>query len=378
MAAQPVTFEGPLSKAFAADLRKEVDRLFKDEGVSRNATPGMVLKTVIVLAMIFVPYGLLFTGWFPVWAMWVMSAVIGLGFAGVGFCVAHDAIHGAYSKNKRVNHLLGLTLDVLGGSSILWRLTHNRIHHTWTNIPGIDEDIDVSPLVRHSPRGAEARWYHRLQQWYAWPLYGLATINWAFVKDYQQATMKKIGPFDGARLTGRQWFWMIFGKLVHYGWTIAIPLLFMPITVPQFLIGYVTMHFTAGLVLGVVFQLAHVVEEAEYIEPDEGGSMHDGWHAHQLRTTANFACENRLLTWYVGGLNHQIEHHLFPRICSVHYPKLRPIVKRLAKEHGLPYYEAPSFMSGVASHFRMLKRLGRGELAQLRNAAEAPAARIPA
>ena len=344
---------------FASDLKDAVDTWFDERGKSRHANLSTWLRSVTMLVLFFGSFAWILLGNLPGLAMLGLCVVMGIGYAGLGFNVCHDAVHGAYFKSARRNAFLGHLFDVIGASSYLWRLTHNRIHHTWTNVPGVDEDIDVSPQIRHSP-GAPRKWYHRWQHLYAWPLYALATVNWVLAKDYQQMFAKKLGPYEPPKHPKKEIVKLFGFKLFYYAWTIALPLAVLDVTFGQFLIGYLTVHVVGGLILGVVFQLAHVVEQASYPVPSEGGVLADDFHAHQLHTTANFATGNRLLTWYVGGLNHQVEHHLLPRVCSTHYASLRPIVKELAAKHGLPYHAAPGFWNAVGSHYRMLRRLGRG------------------
>ena len=152
---------------------------------------------------------------------------------------------------------------------------------------------------------------------------------------------------------------MIMFKILYLITFIGLPIAFTDYTWWQVLIGFMIMHWTAGFVLSVIFQLAHVVEGAEQPLPNEDGVVESDWAAHELATTSNFGPKNWLLTWYVGGLNFQIEHHLFPNICHVHYQKIAPIVEKTAKEHGLNYNLKPRFRDALASHFRMLKQLGR-------------------
>ena len=354
-------------KAFSAALRAEVDAYFETRGLSRYADWAMVLKGVLLLGLTFGAYAWLLSGTLPAWGMLVACMLIGLGIAGLGFAVGHDAIHGAYSANERVNRAVGLVFDLAGASSYLWRLTHNKIHHTWTNVPGVDEDIVVSPLLRISP-ASPRRWWHRAQHVYAWLLYSFITLNWVYAKDFAFLRAKKLGPFRDLKHTKGQIAGVVAGKLVYHTWTLVIPLLVLDVTWWQFLIGYLLVHMTAGFVLSVVFQLAHIVEDAQYPTADADGTLPFDWHVHQLQTTVDFAPNNRLLTWYCGGLNHQVEHHLFPRICSRHYTGLRPIVERVAAQHNVPYHVAPTVRSALASHYRMLKRFGRADKAAPRPA----------
>jgi linoleoyl-CoA desaturase len=250
----------------------------------------------------------------------------------------------------------------------MWKITHNVIHHTYTNIDGVDEDLAVSPLLRLSP-GAPLRWIHRFQHWYGLAAYSMSTIFWVFVKDFKYFFAKDLGPYkDKTHPTG-EWVNLWVSKLVYYGWSIVLPLLVLDIPWWQFAIGYLVMHLTAGFILGVVFQLAHVVEGPDYPVPDASGRMQEAWLVHEMETTANFARGNRFLSWYVGGLNFQIEHHLFPKVCSVHYPAISRIVKETARKYGVPYYDQPTLMSAVKSHLHMLRKHGPEAWAEARKPA---------
>ncbi len=293
----------------------------------------------------------------PPLGMLGLAIVMGVALAGIGFAVSHDALHGAYSSNPQVNAWLGRTFDLMGANGYMWKITHNVIHHTYTNIEGVDEDLAVSPLLRLSP-GAPLRPVHRFQHLYGFATYSMSTLFWVFVKDYKYFLARDLGPYKDRKHPTGEIINLLGFKLAYYGWAIVLPLLILPIPWWQFAIGFLTMHLVAGVILGVVFQLAHVVEGPEYPVPDTEGRMEDAWLIHEMATTANFARRNRLLTWYVGGLNHQIEHHLFPRICSAHYPALSPLVEEVARKHGMPYYQHYTLLAAIRSHYRMLKRYG--------------------
>ena len=318
----------------------------------------MVVKTVLILALAIGSYGLIISGQFAPRQMLGLAFLMGIGVAGIGFCISHDALHGAYSSNPTVNKVLGYTFDFLGANSYMWKITHNVIHHTYTNIPGVDEDLMVSPLLRLSPT-APLKWYHRFQQFFALPAYSLATVNWLFGKDYQQFLKSDIGPYTNKKHPAREIWILIWTKITVYAYMIVIPLMVLDITWWQFLIGFFAMHMTAGAILGVIFQLAHVVEGPEFPMPDDDGMIENTWIIHEMETTANFARKNKLLSWYVAGLNYQIEHHLFPQICSIHYPEISKIVREMAKKHGIAYHEHPTLRAAMRSHFDMLTRLGR-------------------
>ncbi len=360
MSAAKVRFANRQATEFIEEVKTRVAAYFTTTGRSQKADGRMVLKTVLLLVGTFGAYALILTNWFTPWQMLGLAVLMGAGMAGVGFSVAHDALHGAYSSNPAVNRWLGYTFDLTGANGYMWKITHNVIHHTYTNIHGLDEDLSVSPLIRLSP-GAPRYSYHRWQHVYGWLAYAFATINWLFVKDFQQFLKKDIGPYKDKKHPRNEVVTLIATKLFVYAYTIVIPLLVLDVAWWQFLIGFLAMHMTAGLILGVIFQLAHVVEGTDYPLPDEQGQMEHAWLIHEMHTTANFARANKPLSWYIGGLNYQIEHHLFPQVCSIHYPALGPIVQEVARKHGVPYHDQPTLRSAVASHYAMLKQLGRPE-----------------
>jgi linoleoyl-CoA desaturase len=352
-----VTFPGTGCQVLASELKERVSAYFNDRGLSDKANAAMVIRTIVTFAVTFGAYALILTGWFSAPIMLALAILVGIGVAGIGFGVSHDAAHGAYSSRPKINKVLAYTFDLCGASSTLWVLGHNIVHHTYTNIPGVDGDIASSGLLRQSP-GRDHRWYHRYQWLYAFPLYSLAMLNWVLIKDYKDILR---GALDHRTHRQSATAALLGFKLLYYGWSFLIPFFVLDIPWWQLLIGYVAMHLTAGLILGTVFPLAHVVEGPSFPVPDAGGTMSDAWVAHELATTADFSHGSRLLTWCIGSLNYQIEHHLFPRICSVHFPAIREIVRDVTRRHGLPYHYNPTLFSAIRSHLRMLRRFGRPE-----------------
>jgi linoleoyl-CoA desaturase len=356
---EKISFTGTAPGDFAREMKTKVERYFTARNVSQHANWLMVLKSFALLALTFGPYALILTNQYTPLQMLGLCVVMGFGMAGVGFAVSHDALHGAYSANPTVNRLIGLTFDLLGANGYMWRITHNVIHHTYTNIAGIDEDLEVSPLIRLAP-GSDHKPVHRYQHLYAWFLYGLSTLFWVWVKDYRYFLQRDIGPYRDKRHPKGEVAIMLVAKLVYYTWSLVVPFLVLNVAWWQILIGYVAFHFTAGIILGVVFQLAHVVEGPDHVTLNADGNVEAAWMVHQLSTTSNFATGNWLLTAYVGGLNYQVEHHLFPRVCSVHYPAIRPIVREVTAKYGVPYLQQPTLWAAIRSHYHMLKLLGTG------------------
>jgi len=356
-----VTFPSRNAARFAEDVKREVESYFTAQGLSDKATPGMKLKTILLLGGTAGLYLAILLGGFGAWTMLGLAILMGVGVAGIGFAVSHDALHGAYSSSPVVNRVLGLTFDLCGANGYMWKITHNVIHHTYTNIHGVDEDLSVSPLLRLSPE-APLQPIHRWQHIYAFAAYSTSTLFWVFVKDFKYFLQRDLGPYTNKKHPRAEVASMLLMKALYYGWSIVLPLVVLDMAWWQFAIGYLAMHLTAGMILGIVFQLAHVVEGTEHPLPDEQGAMEAAWMVHEMETTSNFARGNRLLSWYVGGLNFQVEHHLFPRVCSAHYPAISRIVEAVARRHGVAYNSQPTFRAAVRSHYTMLRRFGREAL----------------
>src|SRR5688572_9000150 len=238
----------------------------------------------MLVALYFGSYGLIISGLLPLPLMWLLCFVMGIGMAGIGFSVTHDALHGAYSASPRVNRVIGCCFDALGANGYIWKITHNGIHHTYTNIRGYDEDLEVSPLIRLSPHTPHL-WVHRFQHVFAFVAYSLATVFWVFVKDYKYFLQRDLGPYRDKKHPAAEWRFLIVSKLLYYLAVIVVPLAVLDITWWQFVIGFLTVHLTAGLILGVVFQLAHVVEPTEHLEEHEAGALKGAWMLYQMRTT---------------------------------------------------------------------------------------------
>lgn len=352
-----VTFNNKISREFSKTVKSRVDQYFKENNLSRNANFEMVSKTVILLTLYFGAYALILSGQLSIGLMWFLCIVMGVGMAGIGFSVSHDALHGAYSSNATVNKLIGYTFDLMGANGYIWKITHNIIHHTYTNIHGHDEDLEVAEFIRLSPH-SEYKPVHRVQHILAFFAYSFATLFWVFVKDYWYFFKSPLGPYENKEHPISEWITLIVTKLLYYTYMLVIPFIVLDITLLQIAIGFLSLHLTAGLILGIVFQLAHVVEGTDHPVPNEENMIDEHWAIHEMVTTNNFARKNKLLSWYIGGLNYQIEHHLFPKVCSVHYPEISPIVEKTAKEFGIPYNHHETFREAVASHYRTLKKFG--------------------
>ena len=312
----------------------------------------MGAKSAAVIAWLAVSYSLLMFVPLHAWQAVLLSISMGLAMAGVGFSVMHDANHGGTSSSARLNGVLSFTLDLLGASSFLWRLKHNVLHHAYPNLEGLDPDIEAgSPLLRLAPWQSR-RWHHRFQHLYVWILYGLFPLQWWFADDIRELATGRIGGRQFPAPRGRTLFVALAGKALFVGWAFVLPAL-LHLSWELVLLQAIAI-FTLGNVLAAVFQLAHCVEEAEFI----GSRVETDWAEHQLATTVDFARANTLLGWYLGGLNFQVEHHLFPRVCHLHYPALSRIVEEACRRHRVRYRCEPTLRSALAANWRWLRRMG--------------------
>jgi linoleoyl-CoA desaturase len=283
--------------------------------------------------------------------------ILGLNLAIIGFNVMHEGGHHSFSRYAWVNNVSSYFLNVLGGNSYYWKIKHNVNHHTFTNIEGMDSDIDVKPFMRlhkDQPR----RFYHRYQHIYWVVLYSISYLVWVFYEDFEKYISGKVA-VNAARkklaLKEHVIFW--FTKVMYISVYMIIPIIIVGWL--PWLIGFLVVTLTCGIAISIVFQLAHVVESTQFRSAykQEENSIQE-WAIHQIGSTANFATKNKQLHWLLGGLNFQIEHHLFPRVSHIHYPKISILVKEACRESNIIYHEYSSMLKAITSHIVHLRKLG--------------------
>lgn len=345
---------------FVSTLNKRVSEYFSNNNLARHGNVQMIVKTIVMFLLYFVPYTLILTSTVTnSFGLISMVVVMALGLAGIGLSVMHDANHGAYTNSKRINNFIGYSLNLVGANAFNWKVQHNVLHHTYTNVHEEDEDISPRGALRLTPHSDWKR-MHKYQFVYAWFLYGLMTIVWLFYKDfsrlfkYQRNGMVRAQHASAAK----EWVILLGTKLFYVSYIFVLPLTLTSLLWWQIAIGILLMHYIAGFILAIIFQPAHVIEGTAFPIPDETRTLENNWAVHQLMTTTNFGNKSKWFSWYVGGLNFQIEHHLFPNICHVHYSKIASIVKSTAKEFGLPYKSSRTFAQALVGHARLLKELG--------------------
>lgn len=351
-------FKNKKDQDFWTTLRTRVNAYFQENDIRRDANDQMIIKTVSVLSMYLVPYLVLIfagiTNWYILMALWI---VMGMGKAFIGTTVMHDALHGSYFKDKSKNALMGFSATIIGVDKLIWQIQHNVLHHTYTNIEDTDEDILPRIVFRfseHQPR----MWFHRFQHLYAVIFYCVPLLEWIttkdFIKAFEYRQLKLIKP--GAEFR-KELAAIILRKIFYYIFFLAVPIYLIGIPVWGTVMMIFVSHCITGIMLAMIFQTAHVVQPADFFKY-ETENVEESWAAHQLLTTCNYGMGDKVLSWFLGGLNYQIEHHLFPDVCHIHYPKISSIVQETTKEFGLPYYAFDSFGGAVASHFKHLKMMG--------------------
>ncbi|MBC7534779.1 MAG: fatty acid desaturase [Ferruginibacter sp.] len=346
-----------VSLSFHSELKKRIGDYFNQKGKSQTGNGRLYIKAVVLMTSFFALYVHLvfFT---PATILAISESILmGCVVAAIGFNVMHDGAHGSFSRYQWINDIASNIANFLGASQYMWKSKHNIIHHTYTNIHGVDDDIEARPLLRLCDEQSHYK-IHKYQHVYFPAAYSLLYIYWIFVTDYIKYFSGKIGSIALRKMTAKEHISFWFYKLAHAFIFVGLPIYMVGFS--AWIIGFLSMGLVAGFVLSIVFQLAHTVEHTHFPLPNEAtGKMEDEWAIHQIKTTANFATRNTVISWLVGGLNFQIEHHLFPKISHVHYPQISKIIKQACEEFGVEYIEYPKLRQAVVSHVSYLKQMGK-------------------
>lgn len=346
---------------FSATLRLRMEEYFKSSGKPKRGGTQVIIKTTILFTLFLISYFLLLSNWFSGWGIFFTGLVLGIIHILIVFNVAHDAAHNALFNNNWLNKLLSYSFNLVGASSYLWNITHNKIHHTYPNVGEYDPDVhQQSPLIRVSP-SVKLKWYHRFQPYYATLLYMIYGPFLVFQKDYQD--LRLIPKSDSKILAmhkhpAKEYFIFFLSKLFYYGYTIVIPLLIIDVSWQQFLVGYMIIQVCMSLLLAAVLIPVHMVDESPFALVDENSSIDDNWTVHVFKNTTDYSRKSKVANYLFGGLNTHLVHHLFPGICHVHYIPMSDILKQTAEEFHLNYHEL-TMGQAIASHYRLLKRMSR-------------------
>ena len=358
---QKIKFGKYEKSSFHNDVKERVNLYFSSGNISKGANTEMLFKTFLIMFAWLATYFLIIFNVVSPLVMLVLALIHGFAAAMIGMNIAHDAIHGSYTKSSKINKIIGLMFNMVGANDYVWNISHNKVHHTYTNIPQHDEDIHQVPILRMEPT-QDLWWIHRFQYIYAFGLYSLASLSWVFIKDYVKFFQHQLGSHYRETFPKREIFRLFFYKSLYYTIFLVIPLIMVSLPWYWIILGFVAAHLVEGITLAIIFMLAHIIEDVEYPIPNKDGQMDMAWADLQMYTTANFAMKNRFVNYVTGGLNFQIVHHLFPKVCHVHYPKIAEIIKQTAIEYNLPFIEHKTFFGAIASHTRILKKFGRPEI----------------
>ncbi len=344
------------TNSFHKQLKRRVNQHFIAHDRSPKDSANLYQKTFVIMTWFIVSWTLLVFAAQTWWQAGFLCMSLALAMGGIGFSIQHDGNHKAYSTQSWINQVAGFGADLMGVSSYFWNLHHTLLHHSYTNVCGVDLDIDLGVLARYAPQ-QERRWFHRFQHLYLPVLYCLLLINWHVYRDFNDLVQASIGDYKIPRPKGKDLVLFVVGKIGFFALAFGIPLCFHPFW--QVMVGYGVTSAIVGLLLSIVFQTAHCMPQAKFVDiPANAQTLDDNWAVHQLETTVNFAPNNQLLSWYVGGLNYQVEHHLFPGISHVHYPELATIVRETCEEYGVIYNTLPTFRDAIAAHFEWLRIMG--------------------
>ncbi|WP_121355626.1 fatty acid desaturase family protein [Flavisolibacter nicotianae] len=342
---------------FFQSLKKAVDSYFENRGIRKSGNWKLYSKAIIVISLSIAVYLFLLLGTYAWWLGILLSVLLGLALISTAFNVMHDACHKSFSSKKWVNNLMGLTMNALGGNAFLWKIKHNIIHHTYTNIDGVDDDLANGSLLRLC---VTQKWrpLHRFQHHYMFFLYAVSSIAWMLVFDFVKYFSLKIHTTSISRIELKEHIIFWVSKLLYVFFYGLVPIYF--VGWQAWLTGFLLVHITMGLVMSVIFQLAHVVEKTSfYTTEEQAGLPSAAWAEHEIMTTTDFAQKNKWLSWFIGGLNFQVEHHLFPTVSHIHYPALSEIVREQCQKFSLPYHCYPTMRQAIASHVRLMKQLGK-------------------
>ncbi len=342
--------------SFSKTLKQRVDEYFKSNSLKFSGNSSLYSKTIILVSVAVAIYTAAVFGGLPTPVNILLCILMGFTLAAIGFNIMHDGGHGSYSSKPWINEMMVLSLNLMGGNAYLWKQKHNVAHHNFTNIEGLDDDIDLEPLLRvhdHNP----LKGYHKFQHIYSWLLYAFTYLAWIFFLDFKKYFTGKIATMTFKKMDRKEHIIFWVSKALYIYMFIVVPIQMLGWV--NALVGYAIVSGVTGIVISVVFQLAHIVEHSSFPMPDDQNKLKTNWDVHQLMTTVNFATKSKLVSWFVGGLNFQVEHHLFPKISHIHYPAISKIVRETCREFNIPYNEYRTVYDAVASHVRYLKVAGR-------------------
>lgn len=352
-----ITFDPSGHLAFKTELLKRIEAYFKDSGQGKKANSAMILKIVIILFLFTATYIALISNLLPPAMLLVFTVLFGISNVLIAFNISHDAAHNALFINPKTNYLFSYTFNLIGVNRYIWDIKHNRSHHAFTNMPGLDLDIEqikIARIVGHVPQ----KWYYKYQHIYIPLLYPFTSLYMIFIKDFLMFAAGKYGNSLLPAHPKKEYIILIASKSFYFFYTLIIPLMFISQPWYYIVAGFILMHMIQGTFLAAILFPVHALHDSPFPKADKDGLIHNNWFKHQIEVSTNFGVKSKLLFWLSGGLNIHIPHHLFPGICHIHYYNLAPIIKEVALSHGILYREN-TLAGALRSHFQLLEIMGK-------------------
>lgn len=359
MTSTTIKYGTPINTPFYKEMKEKIDAYFISKGYSRKANGAMIIKIILIGILFFGSYFALLSNVFSEAVMLLLAILFGLSKVLIAFNISHDASHGALFKSSKLNRFFSYSFNLIGVNKYIWDIKHNTSHHSFTNVPGYDMDIEqikIARLVNH----VELKWYYRYQHIYVPLLYPFTSLFMVFVKDFQMFATKRYGNLQYHDHPKKEYFILIISKLIYFAYALIIPLIFIKLVWWKILIGFFLMHLILGTFLAIILFPVHALDDSPFPEPNENGIINNSWAEHHVETSTNFGANNKLLFWLSGGLNTHIIHHIFPSICHIHYFDLTKIIRETALKHGLKFRDN-TVKQAIFSHLHFLKIMGRNE-----------------
>ncbi len=353
-----IKFRNGNDRAFHDDVRRRAAKWFASSGRPRTATPEIYTKALMFAGFAVTAYAALLSGHPGPLAALGLAVACQVSLLFLVLNMSHDAAHHALTGSRRADDLIHTCLfNLLGVNGYLWQLRHVKSHHVFPNVDGCDADIDHNGLIRLSPEKPR-RWWHRWQHLYALPAYALVAVHSILVQDTIYLFKRQLANLCDIRHGAGQIIGFFLGKAAFVALAFVAPALVTDYALWQIALGYLVAAAVASLVFILPLIPTHFTDMAAFGHVSDDGRLADSFAVHAMRSSLDWAPQNRFWTWLYGGLNCHAAHHLFPDVSHAHYRTLSRLIARSAKAHGVPYNRT-DLIGAIASHFRFLYRMGR-------------------
>jgi len=352
-----IKFQSGSSSPFFRSLNKAVDEMMTATNLVSNAKKLLYIKAVFYILLFAGSYSALFIVEHSSFITLVLNYVL-MGLSGIllAFNVSHDACHGSFSKNKRVNYwMYHLTFNLQGTNAYLWQLRHNASHHVFPNVDGCDADIDNNPFLRLSPQHPLKK-YQRYQHIYAIAVYCIYSLHWFLFKDLFYLFKKKVANLQHKKHSAKEFILLFFWKIAYIVLLVAIPII-CGYNFSDVLLALIIMHICLSLFFIHVLIATHLCMETLFPQTDENGNLPGDYYSHQLATSLDYSPTSKIYNWFLGGFNSHAAHHLYPKLPHTTYPEISVLIEKKAKEFNVQYNKL-GIADAIRSHYQFLKVMG--------------------